>query len=95
MLQPLGAAPRWLADRCAPVAPDTKEALKRMASGDREALLSQLREEVANDARVQSSLARHAPDFAMLTWDEVRRGAIPAVDLWRTHGHAPHRLAVA
>ena len=75
VLQPLGAAPRWLADRCAPVAPDTKEALKRMASGDREALLSQLREEVANDARVQSSLARHALDFAMLTWDEVRAAA--------------------
>lgn len=75
VLQALPAAPRWLADRTATVAAAPKEALKRLPSDEREALLARLRAEVASDARVQASLERHAPDFAMLTWDEVRAAA--------------------
>lgn len=75
VLQALPASPRWLTERCAPVAADPKEALKRLPSAEREASLAQLREEVTSDARVQAHLQRHAPDFAMLTWDEVRAAA--------------------
>lgn len=75
VLQGRAAPPPWLSERCAPVAPDPKEALKRLPSAEREAVLARLREEVESDARVQSNVERHAPDFAMLTWDEVRSAA--------------------
>lgn len=75
VLQALPALPTWLTERCAPVAPNAKEALKRLPSAEREGLLARLREEVASDARVQTLLERHGPEFAMLTWDEVRAAA--------------------
>ncbi|MBK6457704.1 MAG: polysaccharide deacetylase family protein [Gemmatimonadetes bacterium] len=85
VLDALPAPPAWLPSRGGRGAGQVKEALKRAPSAEREALLARLREDVAADERVQATLARHADDFAMLTWEEVRASARTGVLSFGAH----------
>lgn len=85
VLGELPSMPVWLADLAGTGVGDVKESLKRAPASTREQALARLRVEVAGDARVHEALARHAADFAMLTWDEVRAAARSGILTFGAH----------